>query len=212
MRVLLVDDHQLFLDGMKSLLTQWRSEVAIVEVGRLADALTALDTQAPFELVLLDLTLPDSLEPDQTMRAVVAKAGNVPVVAVSMLERHPALAQTIQAGARGFIRKTDSASVMMASLEMVLAGGSCIPAQLLADTELTTDPSISALSERQLEVLRLLAAGQSNKEIARQLGIAEATVKVHVHRVLQLIGASSRAKAAAWAHQQGIAFTLPSAT
>lgn len=203
MRVLLVDDHRLFRDGMKSLLAQWRKDITIVEVGRLGDALEALGAGQGFDLILLDLTLPDSLEPQHTMGAVLAAADAAPVVAVTMLDRHPGLRHTVQAGARGFIRKTDSAQVMMATLEMVLAGGSAIPADLLNEPSPLSRPE-APLSERQLDVLRLIAKGLSNKEIARALGIAEATVKVHVHRILQLIDMPSRSKAAAWAHEVGL--------
>jgi two-component system nitrate/nitrite response regulator NarL len=200
-RVLLVDDHRLFRDGMKSLLTQWRSNVDVTEVGRLLDAVSAL-ADADFDLILLDLTLPDSLDPEQTVRLTVAGAGDTPVVAVSMLDSQAMVARALQAGIDGFIRKSDSAAVMMSALDVVVAGGRYLPAGVAEPP--AAPVAVPALSDRQLEVLRLIAKGQSNKAIARELKIAEATVKVHVHRLLQLIGASSRAKAAAWAHQSGV--------
>lgn len=187
---------------MKSLLAQWRRGLALVEVGRAADACAALAGE-PFDLVLLDLALPDSPDPEQTVRTVAAAAGRTPIVAVSMADSHATVTRAVQAGARAFIRKSDSAGVMMATLDMVLAGGSCIPAGSLGESP-APPAQTPALSERQLEVLRLIAKGASNKEIARELEISEATVKVHVHRILQILGAPSRTRAAAWAHQVGL--------
>ena len=207
MRILTVDDHQLFRDGMKSLLAQWRSDATVIDVGRLADALDALARNPRFDLILLDLTLPDSLDPEATVRSMREAAGEVPIVAISMEERVAVLARAIGAGARGFIRKSDSAAVMLATLDMVLAGGSCIPSELLTQAEPAA--RLPALSTRQREVLRLIARGLSNKEISRELGIAEATVKVHVHHVLRLIDAPSRAKAAIWASRMALVEAEP---
>lgn len=203
MRVLVVDDHRLFRDGMKSLLAHWRSDAALVEAGRLGEALDLLGTGERFDLILLDLTLPDSQDFEDTLGRMGRTAPQVPIVAVSMHDQRSVVAAAIRLGARGFIRKTDSASVMVGALEMVLAGGSCVPAELLCDDR---DPTQDAppLSERQREVLGLIAQGLSNKEIARELGIAEPTVKVHVHRILQLVGTPSRAKAAVWARRAGL--------
>lgn len=203
MRVLVVDDHRLFRDGMKSLLAHWRGDAVIVEAGRLGEAVGLLGGADRFDLILLDLTLPDSQDFEDTLGRMRRAAPQVPIVAVSMHDQRPVVATAIRLGARGFIRKTDSANVMIGALEMVLAGGSCVPAELLCDDrDLPHDAP--PLSERQREVLGLIARGLSNKEIARQLGIAEPTVKVHVHRILQLVGTSSRAKAAVWARRAGL--------
>ncbi len=188
---------------MKSLLVHWRAEARIVEAGRLAEALDRLAAGERFDLILLDLTLPDSQDFEDTLHRMVRAAVGMPVVAVSMLDQRAVVAAAIRAGARGFIRKTDSANVMLGALEMVLAGGSCVPAELLCG-EPEASPHAPVLSERQLEVLRLIDGGMSNKEIARALGIAEPTVKVHVHRILQLVGTTSRAKAAVWARRAGL--------
>ena len=202
MRLLVVDDHRLFRDGLKSLLAQWRPLAHLDEAGRLAEALEALQRPPPPVLVLLDLTLPDSPDPGATLRQASTMGRVAPVVAVTMADPGDLARQSAECGVRGFIRKSDPASVMLAALDIVLAGGSCIPADVLR-REAALEASAPALSERQREVLGLLVQGLSNKEIARALGVAEATVKVHVHRILQVVGTSSRAKAAAWARQTG---------
>jgi len=201
MRALLIDDHRLFRDGMKSLLMQWRADLQIAEASTLDLARKALQEQAGgFDLVLLDLTLPDSSDALHTMQQVLQVAGEAPVVAVSML---PPNTELIDAGARGYIHKSESAHVMLASLDLVLAGGNCIPAGMLKPEPTVLDEFHNVLSERQQQVLTQMASGLSNKEIARVLGISEGTVKVHVHRVLQQLGATSRAKATLLAQRRG---------
>lgn len=204
MRLLVVDDHRLFRDGMKSLLSQWRPSARIEEAGTIAEALAAVHRPPPPALVLLDLTLPDSPEPALTLRRAAQAVAVAPVVAVTMSDQPGLLHEAARHGVRGLIRKSDAASVMLTALDVVLDGGSCLPLQAgrLDPPPASTDPP-PPLSERQREVLALLVEGLSNKEIARRLGVAEATVKVHVHRILQVVGTSSRAKAAAWARQVG---------
>lgn len=200
--VLLVDDHRLFRDGMKSLLVQWWPGVVILEAGRLVEAQAVL-AERNVDLILLDLTLPDSAGPEQTVHSVASAAGVAPIAVISMLDVRPFINQLVQAGMRAFIHKSDSAKMMMATLSMVLAGNTCIPAELFADAS-DSSHELPRFSARQLEVLQLIVQGLSNKEIARELCIAEGTVKIHVHRLLKIIGASSRAKAAAWARQVGL--------
>lgn len=197
MRLLVVDDHQLFLDGLKSLLARWRTPLQIDEATRLAEARLQLRRQPRYDLVLLDLMLPDVLNPWETLRQLLPETAGAPVVAMSMTASAELPAEAIRAGARGFIHKTDRAELMLSVLDVVLAGGSCLPPQPVTPN---TAAEVPVLSERQREVVALLARGLSNKEISRELDIAETTVKVHVHRILQLLGIDSRTKVAAWAH------------
>lgn len=206
MHVLVVDDHRLFLDGLQALLVGWRGDVQVVTAGRLADAIEQLRRAARFDLVLLDLTLPDALDPVHTVQRLVAAAAGAPVIAVSMLVQADLVTRVIGAGARGFIRKTDSAELMLAAIEVVRAGGVHVPADTLKPATLQRPPE-PPLSERQCDVLELIARGWSNKEIARERAIAETTVKVHVHRILQVLGLTTRARVAVWARETS--FTPP---
>jgi DNA-binding NarL/FixJ family response regulator len=198
MRVLVLDDHRLFLDGVGALLQRWRDDVSLATCARVADAVALLRTPPRYDLVLSDLTLPDSLEPAGTIARVVEAAAGTPVAVVSMLESAAVLSAVQQHGARAFIRKSDGAAVMLAAIDLVLAGGTSFPAPPARSAE---THALLSLSQRQREVLQHLELGRSNKEIARLLNIEETTVKVHVHRILQLLGAGSRAKAAAWARE-----------
>jgi DNA-binding NarL/FixJ family response regulator len=198
MRVLVLDDHRLFLDGLCSLLKQWREGICLVTCSHVSEAVHLLQVPPRYDLVLSDLTLPDSLEPAGTLQRVVDAAAGVPVAVVSMLEAADVVSVVQLHGARAFIRKSDGAAVMLASLDLVLAGGTSYPAPPVRPP---ASLALQTLSLRQREVLHHLEQGLSNKEIARRLCIAETTVKVHVHRILQLLGSASRAKAAAWARE-----------
>lgn len=197
MRILLLDDHALFREGLRTLLDQFLSEAELVEATTLRQALERLKGP-PFDLMLVDLDLPDARQ-IEAPQALHQAAPDTPLIVISMTERRDLVAQSLRLGARGFISKADSSRQMMTTIGAVLQGGTSIPARF-------TDPgrpsAAPALSARQTEVLGLLAEGLSNKEIASRLGIAEVTVKVHVHHVLKALGTSSRAKAAALARVQ----------
>lgn len=203
MRILLLDDHALFREGLKTLLGQALPGAEVVEATALRQALALAAADHAFDLMLVDLDLPDARQVDAP-RAMIGALPHVPLIIISMTERRDHVRQAIELGARGFISKADSSRQMMATIEAVLAGGTSIPARFIEPTGMSP-PTVdrSQLSSRQTEVLGLLAEGLSNKEIATRLGIAEMTVKVHVHHVLRALGTTSRAKAAVLARAQG---------
>lgn len=199
MRVLLLDDHALFREGLRTLLGQTLPDAEIVEATTLGQARNQLATDRGFDLMLVDLDLPDARQ-IEAPQALLEAAPEIPLIVISMTERHDLVAHALRLGARGFISKADSSRQMMATIGAVLNGGTLIPERFLGEAPPAQTPA--GLSTRQTEVLGLLAEGLSNKEIANRLGIAEVTVKVHVHHVLKALGTSSRAKAAALARAQ----------
>jgi DNA-binding NarL/FixJ family response regulator len=201
MKILIVDDHPLFRAGFHAVLEQSPLEADILSVATLAEALELLRNDLDIGLVLLDLHLRDS----DGFVALRQIGEHFPTTACIMIsgDEHEGLArQAVAAGASGFIPKSFTADEMLSAIDEVLNGSVFVPAQA---TSLPT-PS-GALTLRQLEVVTMLARGFSNKEIARELDVAERTVKAHVTAVLDALQVKNRTQAVIAAQQQGL---LPS--
>lgn len=214
MRVLLIDDHPLFREGLKGLLLGLEPSVQVEQAGSV-DAAEALQGQA-FELVLMDLQMPGSQGMEALSRTKALFEASA-VVVVSGDESPDTIQRAIQHGAAGYVPKSSDPSVTIQALRLVLAQGTYLPTEALrhpaggeaapSPPEPSAHPSHhspywpQALSPRQLSVLRCLLQGKPNKVIAREIGIAEGTVKVHLWAVYQLLGVSNRAQAMYRAHE-----------
>jgi DNA-binding NarL/FixJ family response regulator len=208
MKALLVDDHALFREGVALLVAQRLPELQLVLAGDLAEALRLLGLQPGFSLVLLDLGLPDSSGLGGLARVREA-APQVPVVVMSADDRPDTVLSAIEQGAAGFIPKTASASALTDALRTVLDGRVALPPQvvpLLAQAD-AMDGTALGLSPRQLEVLRLLIEGRSNKLIQRELDLAESTVKTHLQAIFRRLEVNSRTQAVIAAARLGLRLT-----
>jgi len=208
MHVLIVDDHPLFREGLKALLNALDPSVRTSDVGSVAEAVAlSLAGEAP-DLVLLDMNLPGvkRLEALQEVKSAFEAAS---VVVVSGDEDPGLIRSAIDAGAAGYIPKTTDAGLTIQALRLVLANGIYLPRAALGGAVstaamrhgggLTADrPEFSG---RQLDVLKCLLQGKANKVIARELHIAEGTVKAHLWAIYQALGVSSRAQAMYRVHE-----------
>lgn len=214
MRVLLIDDHPLFREGLKGLLQGLAPSVQVEQAGSVAAA-EALQGQA-FDLVLMDLNMPGS-QGMAALSRIKALFEASAVVVVSGDESPETIQRAIQHGAAGYVPKTTDPSVTIQALRLVLAQGTYLPPEALRQPVRDTEASVAApeptlgaphvphwpqeLSPRQLAVLRCLLQGKPNKVIAREIGIAEGTVKAHLWAVYQLLGVNNRAQAMYRAHE-----------
>ena len=222
MKLLLIDDHPLFRDGL-SLLIQHRLDLAehggaeVVEAGSLHEALVALERHPDVGLVLLDLGLADR-KGLGTLAEWRELAPQLPVVVLSADDRPGTILAAIDQGASGFIPKTVEASVMQEALRRVLSGGVYLPAlptdavaaaEVAQDDEGPRDEPVGpdatlGLSGRQLDVLRLLVEGKPNKEICRVLSLSESTVKTHLSAIFRKLKVSSRTQAVVAVARAGV--------
>lgn len=218
LRVLLVDDHTLFRRGLSSLLAR---DPRIVVVGDAADAgeaqRRALELQP--DLILLDNHLP-GVTGVEAIRALQEAAPRTRVLMLTVSEDTQDMAAALRGGAVGYLLKTMDGDQLVESMvragkgEAVLAPemtGKLVSAYLGAASEpapleptASATAGLEALSGRERDILRGIARGASNKEIARELGIAEATVKIHVQGVLRKLHVSSRVQAAVVAVEHGL--------
>ncbi len=191
-RILIVDDHTLFREGMRLLLATFSPDLQVQQSGSIAEAIRCIEREARFSLILLDLGLGDGAGL-QSLDRINAHADHVPVVILSGTEDPDIIRSAIDCGAMGFILKSAPPQTMMQALNLVLAGGIYLPAIALSAS---ADRSVSAesvsMSPRQRDVLSLVIKGMSNKRIARELGIEESTVKTHMSGIFESLGVRSR--------------------
>jgi DNA-binding NarL/FixJ family response regulator len=214
LKVLMIDDHVLFRDGMRYVLQQLADEVEIFDSGSFSDALEMIKENTQFDLALLDLNMPDS-EGVPSLQLFHQRFPNIPMVIVSGSDQRSDMEDVMNMGAMGFISKMSSSKVMLSALRMVLEGGVYVPPQLLQQALATMDSGVSqsdkrsqraskyGLTPRQLDVMKLIGAGLSNKAISEKLELAEGTVKIHVAAIYQALHVNSRVEAVATARRFG---------
>lgn len=204
LKILLVDDHELFREGVKLLLANLADSCDFAEAADLASAL-AVAAQHRFDIVLLDFRLPGPSGFD-ALRALRETADAASIVVLSGEDDPALIRRVIDEGAAGFIPKASSHAMMMAALRLIIAGGTYLPAHVLsithdndaagdADSGGDAGPSTAHLTERQRDALRLAMQGQSNKVIAREMSVSEATVKAHLSAAFRALGVRNRTEA-----------------
>jgi DNA-binding NarL/FixJ family response regulator len=216
-KVLMVDDHVLFRDGMRYVLQQLADEVEVIDSGNFEDGMQQAALYPDFDLALLDLNMPGSVGVKSVLKFHESNPG-IPLVVVSGSDQKEDIEKVMEYGAMGFISKMSSSKIMLGALRMVLDGGIYLPPQLLqqAIAELdqgTVDKRLvrnnkNWLTARQMETLQLLAEGLSNKDISERLNLAEGTVKIHTAAVYQALRVNSRLEAVSAARRLGF-LTVP---
>ncbi|MGD2052620.1 MAG: response regulator [Gammaproteobacteria bacterium] len=210
MRVLIIDDHALFRVGLQGLLEQRGIEVA----GAVASGIEGIQRVGELkpDIVLLDLRMPDmgGLEVLQKLRE---QESAIPVVMLTTSNDEADLIKSLRSGAQGYLLKDMEPDELVGALRDI-ENGKNVVAQDLTDalarmvqgeaSVADEEGPFSELTPREMEILCLLAEGQSNKLIARNLGISDGTVKLHVKAILRKLGIHSRVEAAVIAVEQGL--------
>ncbi len=201
MRLLIADDHKLLRDTLDSYLAQ-QEDIEIVTVGDIDEAREVLRQAPHFDLVLLDYGMP-GMEALEGLRMILAEPDAPPVALISGQAPRPVIERAFRMGARGFLHKTMPAASLLNAIRFMMLGERFVPVGVVfgdgsADLSTASSPDDSAtdLSRRELQVLKALCDGQTNKAIARQLGLSDATVKLHVKTLYRRLGASNRTQAA----------------
>ena len=205
MTILLIDDHALVREGIRHMLGGLDPHVQVVEAATAREAVAVLRERDDLDLVLLDLALPDA-RPFEVLSSCRRLQPQVPVVVLTSTEDRFEIERAISLGAQAYVFKSSTSRVMLSALRRVMKGEVVLPD--LADggepLGATGAPSSAGLTERQVEVLRMLSRGLANKEIGEALGLAENTVKVHLGHIYRTLGVSSRTAALLKAMQIGL--------
>ena len=208
MKILIVDDHTLFRQGLCYVLNELEEQIGILEASGLEQAMQHVAANPDLDLVLLDLHMPG--EDGFTALDTFAKRYPVmPVVILSASKQYGDIKRALDAGAMGYIPKDTTSTVMLNALRLILSGGIYVPPDMAQQFGLNqSDSNAPVLTPRQLQVLALLVQGYSNKVIASQLNLAEATVKMHVTSIMKSLGVSNRTQAAMAAEKLGLCISL----
>lgn len=225
MKVLVADDHALIREGMVHALKIRGVAEDIVEAHDSESVLSALVNESGIDVLLLDLYMPGA-NGFELLHKVCNEFPSLPVIVVSAAEEPFYMRKSIDNGASGFIPKSAPMEIMVSAIQLVRNGGIYIPPDMVTSKENTVDePSmrnmaesnaeqpnsdnaIGKLTNRQREVLGLLAKGKSNKEIANDLGVSEHTVKIHVTAILRVFNASNRTEVVVLAQNIGMLTVL----
>lgn len=218
LRVVLVDDHDLVRTGFRTIL---ESEPGIEVVGEARDGEEAVALAASLhpDVVCMDVQMPGMDGLEATRRIVAARqapnASPVGVLVLTTFDRDDYLFSALDAGASGFLLKNASPEKLVEAVQVVASGEALLApdvtrrviarATIARDGSPVVDARLADLTEREREVLRLLARGLSNAEIARELWLGEATVKTHVSKVLLKLGLRDRVHAVVFAYENGVA-------
>jgi DNA-binding NarL/FixJ family response regulator len=204
-RVLLVDDHPMVRMGLRVFLSESKDVAVIGELSDGDAALSFVDREAP-DVVLMDLSMP-GVDGIAATRAIAAAHPEIKVVVLTTFVDRERVLDAVDAGAVGYLLKDADPEELVRSIRAAARGESPFApraAQALladrSDRSARGDPA-AILTDREREVLRLVGRGLSNKEIGRQLGISEKTVKAHLGAAFQRIGVRDRTQAALWAER-----------
>jgi len=200
LRVLCVDDHPLLRQGIAALVEGQPDMELVAEAGNGREALRQFREHRP-DVTLLDLRLPDMSGIDALI-AIRSEFPGARVLILTTFEGDAEIQRALEAGARGYLLKTMPPADLIDAIRQVHAGKKRIPPEIAA--QLAEHASDEDLTGRELEVLREVAGGSRNHEIATRLFISEETVKVHVKHIMEKLGAHDRTQAVAIAIRRGI--------
>ncbi|MCX8087187.1 MAG: response regulator transcription factor [Rhodocyclaceae bacterium] len=210
-RVLLVDDHTLFRSGIKALLSRVPGFEVVGEAGDGLEGVKRAVSLKP-DIVLLDLNMP-GISGKEAVQLIIEEAPEVKVIVLTVSENAEDLIEVMRAGAQGYLLKNIDAEFLIDALRRAADGEAVMAPQMTARLmnnlrrgmrPAAAVEEIERLSPREREILTLLARGASNKEIARELDLAESTVKIHVQSILRKLNMASRVQAAVYAVEHGL--------
>jgi DNA-binding NarL/FixJ family response regulator len=199
-RVLSVDDHPLLREGLATII---RAQADMELVGQACDAQDGIREyrRTQPDIMLLDVRLPDMNGIDALI-AIRAEFVNARVIMLSTFQGDVEIQRALAAGARGFLLKTIPPTQLVAAIRQVHAGRKCVPPDVAS--HLAEFLAEDMLTSREIDILRLVAQGNRNRDVAEALSITEDTVKVHVKHVMEKLGATDRTDAVVIGLKRGI--------
>ena len=210
MKVLIADDHALFRDGLSLQLEQIDSQAVIFQAGNFSQAMKIINDEQKLDLIIVDLDMSD-MNWEQALVQMRSKCDNARIVIISALEDARHIRKAMEYGISGYISKRADTKVLTGALKLIIDGGTYLPPSIIENSTYRDGYSNSnnngktrTLTNRQSQVLELVAQGMSNKQIAYEIGVSEATVKLHINALLRAVGATNRTQAVITAQKMGL--------
>lgn len=205
-RILVADDHPIVRDGLKAILETQADFQVIGEAGNGEEALRIYQNLKP-DIILMDLEMPvmDGIE---AIKALKSTDNSVKIIVLTVFDTDERIISAIKSGAQGFLLKDSSRDKIFQAVRIVSLGGTLLQDiavdKLINQIRKPEEKLIDPLTEREIEVLKAMAAGKANKQIAEELFISERTVKFHVSQILMKLNVKNRTKAVSQAVKAGI--------
>ena len=208
-KVLIVDDHTLFRQGLQKLLEAYEEVQVVAEASNGKEAIAKVDEVFP-DVILMDIKMP-RMDGIECIALIKGKHPELNIIVLSMYDDAEYVLRAVNAGASGYMEKNISADRLVDTIKQVQAGNKPL-VHLAVDSEVLQGiiPIIpdrgkdKGLTEQERRVLRLMTEGKSNKQIAKELFISEQTVKGHIHNILRKLDATDRTQAVAEAMREGL--------
>ncbi len=213
MKILIADDHELFLKGLELILQDLEDNIQLKLAHNYTEVFQILQNETDFDLIVTDLAMPGANWLD-ALTKIHNLTPEIPIVILSAVFDSEIVQKTIELGASAYLPKTSSNGIILNAMRLVLSGGVYIPPELLNSSVCIEENILSqlknkdsereTLTPRQLDVLKLIAKGCSNKVIAHELGLTEGTVKLHVTALLKALNVYNRTGAVVEATKKGL--------
>lgn len=208
MKIMIVDDHALFRDGLAFRLKEIDSEANILHAPTFNQALKLSTDEKDINVVIIDLDMPD-MKWEEGVEKLQEHLSNSIFIVISASEDVRDIKKALESGIKGYIPKRSEPKIMYNALKLIFDGGTYLPPTLLKSEEKSFKPingngKEKVLTNRQFQVLDLIAQGKSNKQIAYEIGVSEATVKLHINALLRSLHVNNRTQAVVTAQKLGI--------
>ena len=207
MKILIADDHALFRDGLALRLEQIAPEAAILQASNYAQIFKIIKSDNNISAIVLDIEMQDMPWFD-ALQEIRRTLPNTALIVVSASEDSRTIRSVMSTGAKGYIPKRSESKVFDNAFKLVFDGGTYVPPILINNPPInnlsTKSTGLKTLTNRQSQVLDLIAQGKSNKQIAYDMGVSESTVKLHINALLRSLHVSNRTQAVITAQKLGI--------
>lgn len=209
MKVLIADEQSLFRDGLTLRLKEINQNIDILQSSSLTETLQILSAEPNTDILILDIDLA-GFSAEETIKNIQNISPSAKIIAISSSEDVHNIKNILSLGAKGYIPKRSDSNILSGALKLILDGGTYIPPVMLKtdsiskSTSPTLPPLKKNLTNRQSQVLDLIAQGKSNKQIAYDMGVSEATVKLHINALLRSLKVNNRTQAVITAQKMGL--------
>ncbi len=206
MKVLITDEQSLFRDGLSLRLKQINQDINILQSSDLIEMQKLLSKEPDIDILILDIDIPNATDIINKLKTI---SSQTKIVAISTSEDTRNIRKILSNGVKGYIPKKSDSNILSGALKLILDGGTYIPLAMLENnTEYNKNipqPQLKKnLTNRQSQVLDLIAQGKSNKQIAYEMGVSEATVKLHINALLRSLKVNNRTQAVITAQKLGL--------